>query len=363
MSVEQDNPYEAREYLQPSPLDFIVIGSGQVVDKYWLRSEADGSVKIPAIISLEPEQSFRTRNPNFEGRYHQSTSVGDTLLRVEALVSGGISPNIAIATPANVRLALVSGVLSSSNEARVFVEKPYAGNQADLDAFGDLISRYPMRMHLSGKYANGRANILYTHLPDGVAPRNIVGRLIEGTQYFNIVKERVANEGTHPYLVDGPELDLGFHLADILAVASGKFGGIEALRIARVYDLSLERAEFEAQYGFGAVLEIKNSGHEPILVDLQAGKADAPNERFMEFDYGDSTVGQEYTVGDSIDPVYVLRDGIKRVVAKHPPGYNYYSRELHPSVFSQQSPNQQALSLFITRVCLDIKRHRSELAA
>lgn len=346
-----------------APLDFIVIGSGEVVSKYWLRSEADGSLKIPAIVSLEPEETFRQRNPSYRGGYSQTTSVDDTLSRVTTLMLGQDRPNIALETSAEVRLAITTGILSSSDQARLFIEKPYVSTRADLDEFGNLIAVFSNRLHLSGKYANGRANILYPYLPEGKVPERVKGRLIEGTEYFEVVKRKLLADGVHQYLVDGPELDLGFHLVDIIGVGSQRFGGIERVQVNRVYDLKEERPEFEEHYGFGAELGIWNSTGTLIIVDLQAGKADGSTERFIEFDYGDFVIGQEYTPGDSIDPVYVARDGFRQTVIQHPSGYNYYAQELHPLIFCRQSQIQQMFSLYNTSVCLDIKARRQALTA
>lgn len=349
-----------QEVLSASPLKFIVIGSGQVVDKYWLRSVKDGSIQITDIVSLEAESHFRGRNPDFQGTYNQSASVAETLSKVIDLAKKRTSPNVALATPTDIRLELVTGILSCSDQARLFIEKPYADNQTSLDAYRELLARYSPRMHFSGKYANGRANILYSHLPKGVVPEKITGRLIEGTEYFNIVMKKLAAEGKHQYLIDGPELDIGFHLLDIIGVGSDRFGGTKAIQVNKVWDLNSTRPEFEVDYGFGAELEVQTSQGK-ILVDLQAGKADASNERFIMFDYGDFTVWQEYTVGNSKDPVCIQRGGSNRLVAQHPDGYNYYAHDLHPQVFCHQSSSQQQLSLSNTGICLDIKRTRQRL--
>ena len=98
-----------------------------------------------------------------------------------------------------------------------------------------------------------------------------------------------------------------------------------------------------------------------ILVDLQAGKADILTEKFIEFDYGDDVVGQEYTAGDPIDPVYELKNGRKKIIAQHKHGHNYYAEDLRPAVFCKQSPYQQLISLFNTKICLEIKEKRLEL--
>lgn len=351
-----------REKLNQTPLDFVVVGSGQVVDKYWLRSVADGNARIPVIVSLEPEDSFRKRNPGFDGAYHKSESVADTLALVSSIVKGKPQPNIALVTPVDVRLDLAQEILKDPDlsEARLYIEKPYAEDLERLTAFEKLVAEYTPRMHLSGKYANVRAGILYPHLPQGRVPKRITARLIEGTEYFTIVREKLAKEGYHQYLVDGPELDMGFHLTNIVTSASERFGGISRLRITDVYDLSKANPQFEEHFGFGAELVIQTKNGDTIFVDLQAGKADAPNERFIEFDYGDMIVGQEYTVGDARDPVYVVADGVKETVSEHPKGFNYYAGELLPAVFCKQKPEQQQNSLFATRVCLELKKRRQE---
>lgn len=349
------------EGLNSPALDFTLIGSGEVVGKYWLRSEAEGLVRIPNIVSLEPEKSFRQRNPTYKGGYYQTRSLEETVSRVISLTQGQNQPNIGLATPAEVRLVLATEILSNSNQARLLIEKPYASTKEGLDEFGNLIQKYFDRLHLTGRYGNSRADILYPHLPERRVPSEITGRLIEGTQYFEIVKRKFNTEGNHQYLTDGPELDLGFHLMDIIGVGSQRFGGIKTIQINYVCELSQVRRDFEKHYGFGAKLVVTNSSGDSIIVDLQAGKADAPNERFIEFNYGDLIIGQEYTTGDSIDPVYILRNSSRQTVSQHPSGYNDYAQELQPSVFCHQSRTQQLLSLANTALCLDIKERRQAL--
>lgn len=350
-----------RETLQPTRLDFVLIGSGQVVDKYWLRSQAEGKVNIAAIVSLEDESSFRKRNPNFGGEYHFASSPNETFSHLSALAQRMGNLNIANVASADVRLSLTEQMVSDQrfDAARFFIEKPYATTREELSSFEQLIATDGSRLHFSGKYANGRANILYPHLPEGRTPRKITARIIEGTSYFRIVKEGVEQRGKHQYLIDGPELDLGFHLLDIaLTAAFKRFGGVAGIRVIEARDLSQRRFDFERGYGSSAILEVETETGKKIVLDIQSGKADAPNDRSIDFDYGDMVIGQEYTPGDSIDPVYVVIDGEKRELNRHPSGYNYYAEELQPDVFCRQSPEQQALSLLGTRVCMDIRDRR-----
>ena len=135
------------------------------------------------------------------------------------------------------------------------------------------------------------------------------------------------------------------------------------MQINRVYDLSQKRPEFEETYGFGAELELHNSTGDEILVDIQAGKGDCVTERYIEFDYGNYTVRQEYTVGDCIDPVYVFQAGLIRKVSSHSSGYNYYVQELQPLAFCNQDLSSQMLRVANTGVCLEMKKSRLGLAA
>ena len=298
-----------KEVLKPAPLDFVLVGSGQVVDKYWLRSQIDGSANITDIISLEPERTFRQRNPDFAGTYHHSVSIDDTFTVLTSLAGEKGDLNIANVATTDIRLALTQKILQDPQfgNTRLFIEKPYALNHQDLELFTTLIEHYSSRLHFTEKYANGRADILYPYLPADRSPVKITGRLIEGTEYFRVIKDRIKSEGDHPYLHDGPELELGFHLLDIISVASKRFGGCEELQVREVYDLGQRIKDFEPGYGFGAILEMHTFSGNKILVDLQAGKADILTEKFIEFDYGDDVVGQEYTAGDPIDPVYELK--------------------------------------------------------
>ncbi len=353
-----------KKVLNTTPLDFVVIGSGQVVDKYWLRSHVDRSVNITDIVSLEPEKTFRQRNTNFVGRYYHSSSVDDTFAVLVKLGEKEGDLNIANVATSNIRLDLTQRILWNPcfGNTRVFVEKPFASNRQDLDTFADLIKEHSSRLHFSGKYSNGRANILYPCLPEGKFPTKIKGRLIEGAEYFRVIKKREEREGGHPYLNDGPELDLGFHLLDIIGIAFQKFGGIRRLRLKKVYDLCQRREEFEPNYGFGSEMEAYTLLGDTILLDLQAGKANTLNERFIEFYYKEAVYGQEYTVGDSIDPVYRVENGEKTTIAQHETGYNYYAQELSSAVFCKQTTGQQLASLSNIGISLDIRKRRLSLS-
>lgn len=361
--------HERKERLKPQPLNFVVIGSGQVVDKYWMRSVGKGNVTITKIVSLESEEAFRKRHTNFSGEYHQLGSPDDTFAVLAQIAQESNTPlNIANAATSGVHLSLTQRILSDDRfaNARLFIEKPYASSQEDLDAFKDLIKQHSSRLHFSSKYASGRADILYRNLPLDRPPQRITCRLLEGSEYFSVVKERVKTTGDHPYLHDGPELDLGFHLLDIVAGASLRFSGIKEMRIKSVYDLGSPREEdgvkprddFEPGYGVGAELELKTKSDDIITVDLQAGKFDGEDERSVEFDYGTIAYRQEYTTGNAFDPVYVVIGGIKGTLARHDADYDYYARELSPTVFCRQTPEQQLLSIFNTEVAMEIERRR-----
>ena len=340
------------------PLDFIVIGSGQVVDKYWLPSQVDGSVKITGIVSMEPEKSFRKRFPGFTGKYYHSMSADNTLVILASLAKKIRNLNVANVATSDVRLFFTQKILGDNifDTTRLFIEKPYAINLQDIKSFADLLKHYSSRLHFSGKYANGRSDILNSVLPSR-NPVKITGRLIEGTEYFDVIKDKI-DKGYYQYLLDGPELDLGFHLLDVICSVFQRSNGLKKIQLKEVCDLSRQTNGFEPNYGFGAILKACLYDGSEICIDLQAGKGNVPNQRFIESDYGDVTFHQEYTVRDSQDPVFRIESGAKLAIIQHGEGYNYYAKELHPKFFCKQTYRQQLDSLFMNKICLDIKTKR-----
>jgi hypothetical protein len=247
-----------------------------------------------------------------------------------------------------------------------FSLRPYARTLAEIDAFEELVKDHGEQLHFSGKYAEGRADIFYDQLPPGVVPKKIVANLLEGTEYFQVVKERVKATGSHPYLDDGPELDLGFHLLDIITTASDKFGGVDKVIVNWVTDPAESNpAHFEPGYCFRASLTLTTLQGEAVEILLAAGKYNGPNERNITFEYEGYEFTQQYTVGQATDPVSKTshnEDGTDttEVLAEHLPGYNYYATELQPSVFGQQSSKKQQLSLLCMRLAIKLKTERLE---
>lgn len=339
-------------------LDFIVIGSGRVVDKYWLPSQVDGSVKITGIVSIEPEKSFRKRAPEFIGKYYHSMSADNTLTILASLAKKTRNLNVANVATSDVRLFFTQKILVDNifDTTRLFLEKPYATNFRDIESFADLSKHYYSRLHFSRKYANGRSDILNSVLPVR-SPVKITGRLIEGTEYFDVIKDKV-DKGYYQYLLDGPELDLGFHLLDVICSVFQRSSGLKKIQVKEVYDLSRQTDSFEPNYGFGAILKACLCDGSEICIDLQAGKGNVQNQRFIEFDYGDVAFRQEYTVRDSQDPVFRIESGVKSAITQHGKRYNYYAKELHPNFFCKQTHCQQLNSLFMNKICLDIKTRR-----
>lgn len=343
---------------KPSTLQFTVIGGGQVVDKYWLRSAQEGLVKIEDIISLEPEATFRETHPNLAINYYQTRSDEETITR---LIETGAT-NVAIATPTAARLSLTRSILTNPKLAhiRLFIEKPFAGNYNELAEFEDLIVQHSDRVHLAGKYAQGRADIFFQQLPQDRLPDRITARLIEGSDYYKVVRERVEKEGTHPYIIDGPELDLGFQLLDVIGVWAQRIGEYDGFEIVSIADASQTETSIEPGYAFTGVVNLRTRSGKVIPIDIQAGKVDGSNNRSMTFHYtspgAELNVMQEYTAGVAIDPVYV--NGIR--VTQHPSDYNYYARELQPDMFAHQNRGEQQVGIEATKISLDMKWRREE---
>lgn len=356
-----------KENDQNEPLEFIIVGSGQVVDKYWMPANLDKLVSVIGIVSLENENNFRTRNNKYDGDFASRNTHKEIVDYIEQMISKYPSAHIALAVPADIRLTLLIEILSRDSvpaTSLIFLEKPYARTADEIATYRELVKNHSNRLHFSGKYANGRADILIKHLPDNQVPDRITARLIEGGDYFNVVKLRLMEVGTHPYMIDGPELDLGFHLTDIITVAADTFGQFDSFDIISVKDASEEIDRFEPGFGFTAELVLHTKSGKCINFSLVAGKRDGQNERFVEFDYENERYRQLYTVGHASDPVQIhLKNGIiknedYKTIEEHPERYNYYARELHKNVFGSQTQEDQFRSLYITEVMIQIRAIR-----
>lgn len=351
------------------PLSFILVGSGQVVDKYWMPAQNDGLVKIAAIVSLEEKAAFVRRYPDFTGDFctlSQDENNEQLIQTIAKLSHDHPDAQIALVIPAGDRLAVTQALLEHhllNPTTTLFLEKPYARTSEEIAAFSALLDQFGDQLHFSGKYATGRADILYPQLPQGRVPRSIEATLLEGEQYYRVVTDRIARTGSHPYLDDGPELDLGFHLLDIITTAAQRFGGIKYILIDSATDLSQVREDFEPSFGFTAALTLITNSDEEVPVTLSAGKYTGDNDRRISFVYDDKTIQQQYTVGSAIDPVTEIchvgeREISKKQLAQHAAGYRYYASELSQNQFCHQDHLQQQLSLLCGELAIQIKQQR-----
>ncbi len=245
------------------------------------------------------------------------------------------------------------------SKSKLFLEKPYSTKDEELNEYLLLIESYSSRLHFSGKYANGRADIFYKNLPP-ILPIEIDASLIEGTDYYNIVAEKFEKEGKHSFLEDGPELDLGFHLIDIVTNALISIDPIKDMEILNSEELSNSDIHFKPGYGFKAELLITTVKGKKIILRLQAGKADTSNNRYVEFYYGAYKIRQEYTVGYTDDPVYMIDKNGQALLDKHHEGYNYYANELKKGNFCSQSQLSQIASINSTKIVCQLKGVRQK---
>jgi hypothetical protein len=101
------------------PLAFIVVGSGQVVDKYWFPAMEAGLVNIAGIVTLEKSTDVGQRHANFTGDVvgvsdAQPGDISITVVNeIVRLLEKTPGSHIALAVPANVRLALTQALLES----------------------------------------------------------------------------------------------------------------------------------------------------------------------------------------------------------------------------------------------------------
>lgn len=342
-----------------NPLHFTLIGAGQVMKKYWIPGHNAELIKIDHIISRKSSMEFEEHFPELSIPYSKANDTTEVVAILERLQPH----NIALLVPARNRVSLIDKIFASEKLKHVtlFIEKPYGANISELQYLKELLPQYSSQLHFSGKYARGRADILYPHIPQQKLPLKIEASLIEGSGYFRYVKDRVDKFGIHPYLEDGPELDLGFHLLDIVTGICERLGDLESIQIITVKDLSEVLPDFEKDYGVYAELECVFENGKTIPVVIQAGKRDGADNRSIVLFYDEQTIIQEYTTGTADDPVFIARSGEKEEVARHDPGYNYYMRELQKDMFAKATIQHKNISLLITNVCLDIKQRRVQL--
>ncbi len=339
------------------PLSFILVGAGQVVGKYWTRANREGLVRIVRILGLEPKDEVLEELGNGNWDYERTSGVAQT---VDVICKWVKSENIEIALviPPRDRLGIIEALVEKKLSMRIFVEKPYADNSQDLEKYKKFVMDDGLiKFHLAGKYANGRADILYEQLPQGKLPISIEMSLIEGSEYYQYVIDRIWKQGSHPYLEVGPELDLGFHLLDIGSTWARTRGSV-AWKLIEASDLSHVDKSFGKGFGVSAKLELIING-QIIEVALRAGKGDVENERFVKFRYDDGRVYiQNYSVGSASDPVFVESAGLRKELARHKDDYNYYASELRRDVFANQLIEECLGRLEVNEICLRMKEMR-----
>lgn len=348
-----------------APFSFIVVGSGQVVEKYWCPAMVAGLIDIKSIITLAPADTVYDHNPRFQGdvvSISEKSEVEDAIFRSLQLYP---EAHIALVIPATDRLALTRALLNRHQELRdsiLFLEKPFARTCEEIAEYEELIRNFSANLHFSGKYTNGRADILYPHLPEHRVPQHITANLLEGSTYFNPVQSAVELTGRHTYLDDGPELDLGFHLLDIITTAATRFGGVKDVVTESAADLASQDEAFLPGYAFTAQLRLFTNEDAQVEIQLKAGKYDGEDNRTLTFEYPDRVVTQLYTNGTANDPVFSFAKNLslKQVapVDQHPPGYHYYSAELQPGRFGRQTAEQQRHSLLCNALAIELKQAR-----
>jgi len=193
-------------------------------------------------------------------------------------------------------------------------------------------------------------------------PLMITARLIEGTNYFRVVKDRVTETGSHPYLQDGPEWDIGFHLFSVIVKAAERFGGFSHFNIIKTTDLARSHEKFEPGYGFEADVELMTKIGMTVPIHIIVGKGDRQNGRYVDFAYKtpefEFSIRQLYTPGQAIDPVWVVSENEIKELAEHQPEHDYYSVELQPDKFGHQTRDDQNNALAIAELCFMLREQR-----
>lgn len=342
-----------------SALHFTLVGAGDVVSKYWFRSENIGRISIDHIISLERSEDFKSKYPEHASKYHSTSDNEETLEIIKTL---GPSQNVALLIPED-KLGLAKALLDLSPKYffTIFWEKPFISDMSHVSEIQGLLRTYSDRIHLSGKYGSGRSDILYPHLPENQAPVKIEAALIEGTTYFQSVAKKIQSGNTAHFVQLGPELDLGFHLLDIVSTAcSTRISPIKNLRFTEndVIDLSKTRDNFLPNMGFSAHITVELENGQTFPLDISAGKAEGPTERKITFIYPDFSVFQEFTTPTGEDPVLKTGSGQTIELERHSPDYDYYSGELTPQKFARQTLTDQLNRVFLNQICLQLRSTR-----
>ncbi|MCC7289784.1 hypothetical protein IT417_00835 [bacterium] len=328
--------------------------------KYWFKALAANQVKVDRVISLEEPEQFESSFPSLRHAYLKSNDIEHTF---SSIPLEGDFDAIALLIPSHLKCQLVKKVLDTRafDNKKVFIEKPYYIDEADLQVYKNLIESYGNRLYFSSKYAFSRADIFISSLvkEEGL-PHKFIIRMFEGHKYYGSVMEQLKIFKRHLYLQEGPELDLGFHMINIVLKFISALPDVElkSCAIESCSDLSTKFKFFNQGFGFGAKLTIHLDKNRAIPVELEVGKASCDDERYIIADYGTHQVKQLYTTSNASDPVERIKNGKSQVIATHAPDYLYYSNELLPQNFGKQSKNEQFLQLHTNKICLDLKETR-----
>ena len=326
--------------------NFIVIGTGSVFEKYWLPLQKKENINILQAYSIQKERDL---NRIEYKKINQAEDVSKDIIK-----KGYNNFIIAILTPSNNRRLYINSLLKNlkGKNYKIFIEKPYFRNLEEVSYYKKLIKTFSKHFYFSNKYCNSRANILFPNLPRNQIPTEIRGFLIEGSDYFN----KIINSNSNTYLEDGPELDLGFHLVDIITKAYYNKNFQDSIKINLAEDLLLRNKKFLKNFGFYSELKYKYKNSE-IKISLQAGKADTENKRGIIFKYKNFAIYQEYTYGSNMDPVFKVTKGKRSILSTHSKDYNYYENEI--TNIDNQTLEEQERLINVNRICIEMKNIRN----
>jgi predicted dehydrogenase len=340
-------------------VNYWVIGCGKVFAKYWLPLVINKEINLAGVTSLRSPAEFNHHYLRLGINYHQTKDVETTLqILIKQRSKYGV---IALLLPADVKLELIKQILIEPKlrDKLVFVEKPYTRNILELNEYNQIIKMSHSRLHLSSKYRTGRAQILHQCLlKQKMFPTQINGYLIEGSKYFNLLN---INKKHNLYFKDGPELDLGFHLLDIVMAYMRQKSDTDfsvKIKSNSVNDLYGVREGFLPKLGFKAELIFKLTDGQVVPMSLAAGKVIGQMERHLDFDFGDNNISQTYTTTNADDPVYMISENGKELLDQHPPHYGYYAREFQRDILGKQTWQEQRDLLEVNRVCIQLKELR-----
>jgi hypothetical protein len=342
-----------------SALHFTIVGAGDIVSKYWFRSESLGQISIDHIISLERSEDFKSSHPEYADKYHPTSGNEETL---EIIKSLGPSQNIALLIPEG-KLGLAKALLDLSPKYffTIFWEKPFISDISHLGEIQELLRTYSDRIHLSGKYGSARSDILYPHLPEAEIPEKVEAALIEGTTYFQTIAGKIQSGNSAHFVQLGPELDLGFHILDIVSTAcKTRISPVKNFRFTEndISDLSKTKSNFLPNMGFTAHITVELENARTFPLNISAGKAEGPTERKIHFTYPEFSIFQEFTTPTGEDPVLKTGSGQTIELERHSPDYDYYSGELSPQKFARQTLTDQLNHVFLNQICLQLRAAR-----